>query len=83
MLSLMDSCLNSPYGKQLLQKNGEYQNRFIFPFGHFAILSNITDTQLKQHPSGDLTEVFTPNKVVPRDVLESWLDDSFTGDNLC
>jgi hypothetical protein len=83
MLSLMDSCLNSPYSKQLLQKNGEYQNRFIFPFGHFAILSNITDTQLKQHPSGDLTEVFTPNKVVPRDVLESWLDDYFTEDNLC
>ncbi len=83
MLSLMDSCLNSAYGKRLLQKNGEYQNRFIFPFGHFAILSNITDTQLKQHHSGDLTEVFTPDKVVPRDVLESWLDDSFTDDNLC
>jgi hypothetical protein len=83
MLSLMDSCLNSAYGKRLLQKNGEYQNRFIFPFGHFAILSNITDTQLQQHHSGDLTEVFTPDKVVPRNVLESWLDDSFTEDNLC
>jgi AAA domain/Nuclease-related domain len=83
MLSLMDSCINSAYGKRLLQKNGEYQNRFIFPFGHFAILSNITDTQLKEHHSGDLTEVFTPDKVVPRDVLESWMDDSFTDDNLC
>lgn len=83
MLSLMDSCFNSTYGKRLLQKNGEYQNRFIFPFGHFAILSNVTNTQLKQHHSGDLTEVFTPDKVVPRDVLESWMDDSFTESNLC
>ena len=83
MLSLMDSCFNSTYGKRLLQKDGEYQNRFIFPFGHFAILSNVTNTQLKQHHSGDLTEVFTPDKVVPRDVLESWMDDSFTESNLC
>lgn len=83
MLSLMDSCLNSSYGKRLLQKNGEYQNRFIFPFGHFAVLSNITDAQLRQHHSGDLTEVFSPDKVVARDVLESWMDDSFTEDNLC
>jgi hypothetical protein len=37
---------------------------------------------LCRHHSGDLTEVFTPDKVVPRDVLESWMDDSFTEDNL-
>jgi len=83
MLSLMDSCQNHHYGKRLLQKNGEYQNRFIFPFGHFAVLSNITAIQLQQHHSGDLTEVFSPDKVITRDVLESWMDDSFTNDDLC
>ncbi|MEC4818033.1 MAG: nuclease-related domain-containing protein [Scytonema sp. PMC 1069.18] len=42
MLSLMDSCLNSNYGKRLLQKNGEYQNRFIFPFVYRAYQREIT-----------------------------------------
>ncbi|KST67286.1 nuclease-related domain-containing DEAD/DEAH box helicase [Mastigocoleus testarum] len=83
MYSLMDKCREHYHGKRLLQKEGKHQNKFIFPFGHFAVLSNITQSQLQQHDVGDLTEVFPSNKVVPRDVLESWMDDSFSCEDLC
>lgn len=82
MFSLMDKFRKHYNGKHLLQKQGTHQNKFIFPFGHFAVLSNITKHQLEQHNLGDLTQIFPPNKVVPRDVLESWMDDSFTGEDL-
>ncbi len=82
MLSLMDRCRNHNYGKQLLQSEGEHQNRFIFPFGHFAILSNVTGKQLKEHSRGDFTEIFPPSKVATRDILEYWTDESLTGDEL-
>ncbi|MBD2772009.1 nuclease-related domain-containing DEAD/DEAH box helicase [Iningainema tapete] len=83
MLSLMNQCENHYYGKCLLQSKGEYQGRFIFPFGHFAVLSNITTTQLQQHHLGDLTHVFPSTKVVPRNVLESWTEESFSEESLC
>ena len=82
MYSLMDKFRNHHNGKHLLQKQGAHQNKLIFPLGHFAILSNITKNQLEQHHLGDLSQIFPANKVVPRDVLESWMDDSFTGEDL-
>ncbi len=83
MLSLMDQCQEHPDSQRLLHKTGEFQNKFIFPFGHFAVLSNITSEQLKNHESGDLTLIFTSDKVVSRDILESWLDESISTDKLC
>lgn len=82
MLSLMDESQNHSYGKRLLQKDGEHKGRFVFPFGHFAILSNITRPQLQQHQLGNLDGAFPPNKVVTRDVVESWTDEKLTGDQL-
>jgi hypothetical protein len=83
LLSLIDECRNHRYGERLLQKEGEHQNRFIFPFGHFAVLSNITETQLKAHTLGDLTTVFPANQVVTRNIVESWTDDSLSGEDIC
>jgi len=82
MLSLMDRCKNHKYGQHLLQSEGEHQNKFIFPFGHLAILSNVTGKQLKEHQRGDLTEVFPPSKVATRDILEYWTDENLTSNNL-
>ncbi|RUS93797.1 DNA helicase [Dulcicalothrix desertica PCC 7102] len=82
MLSLMDECQNHSYGKRLLQKDGEHKGRFVFPFGHFAIMSNMTRSQVQQHQLGNLDGAFPPNKVVTRDVVESWTDDEFTGKQL-
>lgn len=72
MFELMDVCRTHPDFEKLLQKGGEHENRFIFPFGHFAILSNITAEQLRNHSLGDLTSVFPPGRVITRDTLLDW-----------
>jgi len=79
MMSLVESCKNKDYGKILLEKDGENKNRFIFPFGHFAVLSNITGAQVQEH---NLTEVFPPDKVVTRDILESWTSESLKTEDI-
>ncbi|MCB1820114.1 MAG: NERD domain-containing protein, partial [Candidatus Competibacteraceae bacterium] len=73
MYGLMDYCRQQPAFKTLVHPDGDYQNRFIFPFGFMAVLSNITQDQLKNHALGDLTTLFPYPKVIPRDVLlEQW-----------
>lgn len=73
MYELMDFCRQRPNFKALVHPDGNYQNRFIFPFGFMAILSNITQDQLRSHAMGNLTEIFPYPKVIPRDVLlEQW-----------
>jgi UvrD-like helicase family protein/nuclease-like protein/AAA domain-containing protein len=72
MFALMDYCKKHPEFHILLNPSGEYQNRFVFPFGNIAILSNITSEQLGSHSLGDLSPVFPPSRVVTRDGLLSW-----------
>ena len=73
MCGLMDYCRKHQAFKALVHPEGDYQNRFTFPFGFMAVLSNITHEQLKNHASGDLTTVFSTPKVIPRDILlEQW-----------
>ncbi|AKH36937.1 MULTISPECIES: nuclease-related domain-containing DEAD/DEAH box helicase [Nitrosomonas] len=81
MLSLMDQCRENPSCRRLLVKEGEQQNKFIFPFGHFAILSNITSDHLLNHPAGDLTSIFSVEKNITRDVLMEWADNDDLSEN--
>lgn len=83
MYGLMDKCREYPESKELLHLEGEYQNRFIFPFGHFAVLSNVTSDQLKNHSRGDFTKIFPPEKVATREILESWKNDPLSAEQLC
>ena len=69
MFALMDRCRAHPAIGPLLRPEGFHENRFLFPFGYFALLSNITEVQLKHHPTGDLTAVFPAHRVLPRDAL--------------
>ncbi len=70
MFALMDRCRAHPAIGPLLRPEGHaHQNRFLFPFGYFAVLSNLTEAQLKGHPAGDLTTVFPAHRVLPRDAL--------------
>ena len=69
MFALMDRCRAHPAIGPLLQPAGFHENRFVFPFAYFALLSNITEAQLKNHPGGDLTAVFPAHRVLPRDAL--------------
>ena len=72
MYSLMDICRNAPRFGELLNPDGQYKNRFVFPFGHFAVLSNITSEQLKQAGLENAQKVFPPDKVVTRETMMSW-----------
>lgn len=72
MYGLMDYCQKHPELHTLLKPSGEHQNRFLFPFGNIAVLSNITAEQLRGHILGDLSQIFPPSRVVTRDVLLSW-----------
>ena len=69
MFALMDRCRVHPAIGPLLRPDGFHENRFLFPFGYFAVLSNVTEAQLKRHPGGDLTAMFPEHRVLPRDVL--------------
>ena len=69
MFALMDRCRAHPSICPLLQAEGLHENRFLFPFGYFAVLSNIGEARLKSHPGGDLTALFPSHRVMSREVL--------------
>lgn len=70
--NLVDECKKHPEYRELLQSGGEHENQFAFPFGNFVIMSNMTADNLKNHSTGDLTKIFRPENVAPRDALLSW-----------
>jgi hypothetical protein len=73
--NLQDECRKSREARSLLlHAAGPHEGRFVFPFCHFAVLSNITSEQLKGHRLGDLTPIFPPSRVLPRDDLLEWED---------
>ena len=74
MFRLKDRCKLHPKLQGLLEKSGRYKGHLRFPFGHLAVLSNITRDQLETHPLGDLARVFPPQRVIARDKLEDWKD---------
>ena len=65
---LMDIARRHSEMAALLQQEGTHTGRFIFPFGHLAILSNCSRQQLDER---GLSEVFPANKVLARDELEA------------
>jgi superfamily I DNA/RNA helicase len=65
---LMDIARQHPETATLLQSEGAHAGRFIFPFGHLAVLNNCTRQQLEER---GLSEVFPVTKVLARDELEA------------
>jgi hypothetical protein len=65
---LMDIARRHSEMAALLQQDGTHTGRFIFPFGHLAILNNCSRRQLDER---GLSEVFPANKVLARDELEA------------
>jgi hypothetical protein len=72
MSSLVSRLREIPRGDQLVNNDGNPENRFVFPFGHFLVLSNITLEQLSKGSEGDLRHLFPSNKVLTRDKLLTW-----------
>lgn len=70
MWRLVKACQNNPHYIHLLhQEEGPLKNKFKFPFAHFVILSNITQTQLKSKLDNDLSLIFRPENTMTRDLL--------------
>jgi hypothetical protein len=65
---LMDTARRHSETAALLQQEGAHVGKFIFPFGHLAILNNCSRQQLEER---GLSKVFPANKVLARDELEA------------
>lgn len=70
--NLVEECKKHPEYRELLQSRGEHEKQFAFPFGNFVIMSNMTADNLKNHSTGDLTKIFRPENIAPRDALLAW-----------
>jgi hypothetical protein len=57
-----------------LNAAGPRAGGFSFPFGHIAVLSNITRAQLRELADRGLASVFSQANVVTRDELLAWQD---------
>jgi hypothetical protein len=66
--NLMDAARGHPETRALVHDVGRHEGRFIFPFGHIAILNNCTRQQLDER---GLSEVFPPGRVFSRDEFEA------------
>ena len=73
---LMDTARRHSETAALLQSEGAHIGRFIFPFGHVAVLNNCTRQQLDER---GLSEVFPAGRVFARDELEALSPDETIG----
>lgn len=69
MWKLFRACENSPNRTYLLHKEGPHKNKFIFPFCHFAILSNISRDNIQRRKDQDISKIFRMDNTLFRDEL--------------
>jgi hypothetical protein len=70
MFRLMDECARHLWAGMVMHKHGHHAGRFVFPFAHIAVLSNITRTKLDQSP--ELACLFPPSMTIAREELAAW-----------
>jgi hypothetical protein len=66
---LVEHTRKHPNLSVLLQQDGPHKNHFIFPFGHFVVLSNISKDVMKNYETHDLSVIFPLKNTMTRDVL--------------
>jgi hypothetical protein len=72
MYKLMDRCTGHPAGKVLLNDKGPHRGKFVFPFGFCAVMSQLTEGDLRAHRTGNLRDILPPAQVVAADEFEEW-----------
>ena len=70
---LMNACQRSRHAIQLLHPDGKREGNFLFPFGHMALMSNITRDQVRQGDFEITQGVFGDGKMVMRDEMDALL----------
>jgi hypothetical protein len=73
MHRLRDECRGHPLSASLLNGAGQREGAFIFPFGHIAVLSNITREQLDD-AARSLAPIFSQGNIVTRNELMAWTE---------
>lgn len=71
---LMKACQLSRHARHLLHPDGKREGNFLFPFGHMALMSNITRDQVRQGDFDIAQGVFGDGKMVMRDEMDALLD---------
>ncbi len=66
---LARTCVKSHKRSLLLHQDGKYKDKFIFPFCHFVVLSNISRDNIERRKEHNLYEVFRPENTLYRDEL--------------
>ena len=66
---LMDVAKWSRHSKLLLHPDGHHLGKFLFPFAHIAVMSNMTRTQIQDKGLG---EIFNARDTVSRDEFVQW-----------
>jgi UvrD-like helicase C-terminal domain/Nuclease-related domain/AAA domain len=71
---LMNACQRSRHASHLLYAGGQREGNFVFPFGHMALMSNMTRDQVRQGDFDIAQGVFGDAKMVMRDEMDALLD---------
>ncbi len=66
---LAGACEKSPSRSLLLHKEGHHKNKFIFPFCHFVVLSNISRDNILRRKDQNVSEIFKTDTTLFRDEL--------------
>lgn len=69
MWRLARACEKSPLRSLLLHKEGPHKNKFIFPFCHFVVLSNISRDNISRRKDQDISQIFKMDNTLFRDEL--------------
>lgn len=71
---LMDACRKSRHARHLLHADGSREGNFLFPFGHMALMSNMTRDQVRQGDFDIAPDVFGDGKMVMKDEMDALLE---------
>ncbi|MDM7995626.1 MAG: 3'-5' exonuclease [Acidobacteriota bacterium] len=74
MYALMDKCRRHGEYSCLVHQEGAKKGKFIFPFGHCAILTRMTSEQLRSHPLGDLGAIFDGGQIQTSETIKKWAE---------
>ncbi len=72
MVSLMTQCQQEDWARYLIQRSEDNKSRFVFPIGHFALLSQVSSKQLVESSKGSVIKVLPPERVAYKEILDRW-----------
>ncbi len=69
MFGLMDRCREHANAKNLIHRIGAHEGKFLFPFGHFVVMNNMTREQIESFASAGNESFVTKQNSLARDEL--------------